>query len=309
MSAGPQMKPRTRSAGHLVPVVLLCATAVSTFLIGTMQEASGAASLLDGVLHFARNPASLLRPASYAAAIMGVLLAHEMGHYIAARRRGVDQSLPYFIPFPSLLGTLGAVIVMRSTPRTRSQLFDVAVSGPLAGLLVAVPLAIYGLIHSTPIDPELAQRASGTLWLGNSLLFLALEHVFSPAGDMIILHPVGFAAWAGLLVTALNLIPASQLDGGHIMYAVFGARAHRLVAIFVIASLFGLGWRYSFQVDRFLPDGMIWLLWGGLLFAFGRRHPPVMEERQPLDKKRRLLAALMLLVFVLTFVPLPVRLL
>lgn len=299
--------PPRRSVRRAVPYILFGATCVSTFLIGTLSlplQGETAAQAWDWLL---AHPTLLWQPVGYAAGIMGILLAHEMGHYLVARWRGVDQSLPYFIPFPSLFGTMGAVIFMRQMPRTRRHLFDVAIAGPLAGLVLALPLAVYGLTHSTPIDPTQVAGGSGTLWFGNSLLFIALEHVYSPAGDMVTLHPVAFAAWAGLLVTSLNLIPAGQLDGGHIMYAVFGRRVHRLVAIFVIAAMFGLGLRYAYQIDSVTTDGAIWLLWGAMLFFMGRRHPPVQDEAEPLDTKRRVLAAVMLLVFVLTFIPLPVQ--
>jgi Zn-dependent protease len=259
----------------------------------------------------------------FAASLITILGAHELGHYFAARWHRTPVSLPYFLPFPgSPFGTLGAFIQLKQSPRDRNALLDIAMAGPLAGLLPAIPLLIYGLSHSTigplPMDPHQLGGLEG-----NSIVYLGLKWIVTgqllpaPAsyagvppflywvrylftgtplplgGTDVYLHPVAWAGWAGLLVTALNLIPAGQLDGGHVMYVVLGERARRL---------------WPFLLGGLLLLGLVWpgwLLWAGLIFVFGRTYARPLDEITPLDPRRKAVAILGLILFFLLFIPLP----
>ena len=262
---------------------------------------------------------------AFGATLMTILACHELGHYVAARLRGVDVSPPYFIPLPPFLtlGTMGAVIRMRKPIDDRNALFDVGASGPIAGLVVAVPLLVVGLWLS-PIGPS----PVGGEQEGNSILYAVLKYaVFGrwlPSGGVDVqLHPMALAAWVGLLVTMINLMPIGQLDGGHIARAALGqaherwsARLH--VALPVIgAAVFAVMFAVALQAGRSWPsaldyakDGAIpWIVWS-LLLAWMRRssgeyHPPVTDA--PLDPLRRKLAFGMLLVFALIATPVPFR--
>ena len=227
-----------------------------------------------------------------------IVFVHELGHYFTARHYGVPVSLPYFIPMPfNILGTMGAFIQMKAPPKNRSQLAAIAAAGPLAGFVVGVPVFLIGL-HLSEVAPLPSEGMY--LSLGNSLLGLALQHlVFGSAlaggGTDVFLHGVALAGWAGLLVTAMNLLPVGQLDGGHVAYALLGARAARLNWI-VIAVLVGLG---------FLWNG--WLLWAALLFIFGRFVAAPLDDITPVGKMGKALAIAVAVVFVLVFTPVPFR--
>ena len=261
----------------------------------------------------------------FAATLMTILVCHEFGHYIFGRLRGVDVSLPYFIPMPPYIsiGTLGAVIKMKSPIEDRGALFDVGASGPIAGLVVAIPLLVIGLSLSTvgPIPP-------GSALEGNSLLYALLKYaVFGrwlPGGGVDVnLSPMANAAWVGLLVTMINLMPIGQLDGGHIARAALGqshekwsARLHVALPIigiaiggvmFVIALSSGLDWVDALSYAKY---GLIpWTIWALLLGAMrrsaGEYHPPVSDV--PLDALRRKLAIAMLIIFLLILTPIPTR--
>lgn len=250
------------------------------------------------------EPARLLPGVPFAFTLMSILLAHEMGHFLTALRYGVDQSLPYFIPAPTLFGTLGAVILMRSQPANRRVLLKVAVMGPYAGMALAIPAAAWGLRHSVPIDPM--QPLPAGLMFGDSLLFGWLETAFSPAGSDVILHPVGMAGWVGLFITSLNLIPAAQLDGGHVAYALFG-RHQVHISLVVVVSLLTLGLCVNF-LGATGHGGEMWILWAMLLFIIGIKHPPVKDEAMPLSRPEKFNGIVALLVFVVTFIPVPVQL-
>jgi len=251
--------------------------------------------------------------------LLAILLAHEFGHYLMSRYHKTAATLPYFIPLPLLspLGTMGAVIMMRQTPKNRRVLFDIGIAGPLAGLIVAIPVLIWGLMHSQVRPLEIGQ---GMMMEGNSLLYLLLKYrvfgewlptppqqvgVFywiryfftgSPlpvGGRDVLIHPVAFAGWAGLLVTALNLLPAGTLDGGHILYATLGKRARRLYPlVLALTFLLGFGWAG-------------WWVWTILLFWLGRAYAEPLDQITPLDGKRYWLALAALIVFVLVFIPVP----
>jgi len=223
-----------------------------------------------------------------------ILLAHEFGHYLACQRWRVGASLPYFLPSPTLLGTLGAFIRIKSPIYKRKSLFDIGVSGPLAGFAVLTPLLIAGVLLSR-IVPGIGTH--GDITFGTPLLLRLAEWIRFPgvAPADISLHPMARAAWAGLLATAINLIPIGQLDGGHILYSLLG-ELHRPLSRLFIAALLPLGFFFYWG----------WLFWAVFLFFLGMRHPFI-NDRAPLDKTRIRLGVLALLVFLLSFSLAPVR--
>lgn len=253
-----------------IPVLLFCLTLVTTTL--------------------ANGP-------FYGACVVGILLVHEMGHYLMCRRYRVPSTLPYFIPLPpqvSFLGTLGAVIRMRLRTGERRVLYDIGIAGPLAGFVVAVPVTLIGLGMSQVSG---APSATSGVMLGESILFRLLERlVLGPLGanDVVMLHPVALAGWTGLFVTGLNLIPIGMLDGGHVSYGLLGSRSIWL-AIAAMAGLAGLA--------VFVFPG--WFFWLGLLFLLGVRHPAARLPSAPINRGRIVLGIATLVLFVLCFVPRP----
>jgi membrane-associated protease RseP (regulator of RpoE activity) len=233
----------------------------------------------------------------YGASLVGILLVHEMGHYLMCRRYRVPSTLPYFIPLPpqiSIIGTLGAVIRMRLRTGERRIVYDIGIAGPLAGLVVAIPVSLWGLAHSRVLP---ASPAKSGYILGDSLLFALLQRVaLGPLGSdaVVVLHPVALAGWTGLFVTGLNLIPAGMLDGGHVSYALLGRRSV-YVALLAMAGLIVL-------TLTVFPG---WWIWIALLLFVGIRHPASRLPSAPLDRKRVLLGIVALIVFVACFVPRP----
>ena len=255
------------------------------------------ATVLSMLFAWAMLGASLREAGQYTASLLTILVAHELGHYVVARFYGVAVSLPYFIPMPfSLLGTLGAVINMKAPPMNRRQLLHIAVAGPLAGFILAVPILFWGLSMSPvkPITPGLLE--------GNSLLYAAMKILvfgrFLPDGRFdVYLSPMAFAGWTGLLVTAFNLLPVGTLDGGHIIYALFGERAQMLMwPIVGLLLLLGLRW-----------SG--WWLWAVLILLFGRYHAVPLDDITGLDDTSRIIGVITLALLILTFVPVPFRVL
>jgi membrane-associated protease RseP (regulator of RpoE activity) len=238
--------------------------------------------------------AALLRLGlSFSLPVLTILLVHELGHYLACRRYRLPSTLPYFLPLPAVLGTLGAFIRIRAPMRTKRELFDVGVAGPLAGFVALLPFLLYGVARSQPAPLDVA---SGALRLvpGQCLameIVTRLYHGRLGDGQVLHLHPFALAAWFGLLATAINLLPLGQLDGGHILYAVAGRWQRRLaLPLWVALALAGVLW-----------GG--WVLWCVVIFAMGLFHPAVVDEATPLDRGRRALAAVALLVLALCFTP------
>jgi len=236
--------------------------------------------------------------AGFAASVLAILLGHELGHYLVSRRLGVHTSLPYLIPLPlSPMGTLAAVISMADVPPNRRAMLLIGLAGPLAGLLFAVPILLYGLSLSS-VGPLPAE--GGYLAEGNSLLYLALKAVVHgrilPSGGLDVdLHPLAFAGWAGLLMTAVNLIPVGQLDGGHIVNAWLGRRAHALVMpIIGVLLVLGIWWQG-------------WFLWAALLWLFSRRQVEPLDGITALSRAEVALAIGGLVVLALLFTPIPLR--
>ncbi len=264
------------------------------------------------------HPERLLDGLPFSVSLLFILSVHELGHMVACWRYGVDASLPYFIPAPTLFGTMGAFIRLKSPFYTRKSLFDVGIWGPFAGFIVAVPFVIAGLAMSR-VEPGM--YGDNAMSFDFPPLFLLVSGLFHPGVSQydIALHPVARAACIGMFATAMNLLPAGQLDGGHILYAL-SPRWHRVVSLFVglllalpmvlELSLWGLSrWWHTLgsiadTMDDFYWPG--WFLWGLLLLVLGRRHPPVYDPYE-LGRGRVVLAAVALVVFILCWAPVPFR--
>ncbi len=232
----------------------------------------------------------------YSLSLIAILLAHEMGHFFMSRRHGVPASLPYFLPVPiPPFGTFGAIIKMKGRMRSRKALFDIGVAGPLMGLLITIPAIIIGLLLSESV---LLDKTQDTFFhLGDSLLFVIAEKVVLgdlPEGYDLCLHPIAYAGWVGLFVTALNLLPVGQLDGGHIAYAMFGRKSK---IIFGLTIMLWAGISFFFYVG--------WTLMIVLVLIFGFRHPPPLDDVTPLDLKRKILGGVVFSLFILSFTPVP----
>ena len=240
------------------------------------------------------HPGLLLQGLPFSVTLLTILFAHEMGHYLTCLRYGINASLPYFLPAPTLIGTLGAFIRIRSPIYTRRALFDVGVAGPIAGFVLLVPALIAGLLLSR-IQPGIAEH--GDFVFGTPLLLRLLEGLAFPGVPVsdISLHPVARAAWVGILATALNLLPIGQLDGGHILYSFFWKRHKLLSRVFVVA-LVPIGFFYSWS----------WLVWAVILALFGLRHPMIFDPT-PLGPERTRLGWLALAMLILCFTLSPIR--
>ncbi|MDE3169661.1 MAG: site-2 protease family protein [Acidobacteriota bacterium] len=249
-------------------------------------------SLLESAWH---HPSMLLLGVPFSFTLLLILLSHELGHFFAGRHYGIDVSYPYFIPAPTLFGTFGAVISIRSPIPTRKALFDVGIAGPVVGFAFAVP-AMAWAVATAKIVPD--AQANAAIHFGNPPLILLLDRVFHPGVDTswILLGPVGWAAWVGLLATAMNLLPMWQLDGGHIVYSLT-SRHHQRISLAIGLALIALG-VYSWPM---------WALWGIILLALSLRfgHPPLLNSWEPLGTGRQLLALLALAILALSFTPLP----
>lgn len=308
----------------ILNLVLFVLTLLSVLLSGALYALGGEQSTSNNfwldLLH------NLGKGWPFALSLLAILGAHEFGHYLAGRYHHTNVTLPFFIPFPlSTFGTMGAFIQMKDLPKNRKHLLDIAIAGPLAGMLFAIPILIVGLLLSEvqALPSAMAQGQAFQLE-GNSLLYLFLKwltkgqllpapaslaglppvvfwvrYFFTgqpvPLGGMdVMLHPMAWAGWAGLLVTSLNLIPAGQLDGGHIFYVLFGSTGSRRILPFVLAALIGLG---------FVWNG--WWLWAVLIFFLGRTHAEPMDQITSLDNKRKWLGVFTLVLFILVFTPVP----
>ncbi|HXQ26644.1 MAG TPA: site-2 protease family protein [Candidatus Acidoferrales bacterium] len=299
----PPEAPRRRELW--LPLILFLLTVVSTLIVGVefgrsyaanQEPFSGDSNLLAMMLLPFRHPAMFVLGIPFSFTLLAILFAHEMGHFFACRIYGIDASYPYFIPAPTLFGTFGAFIRIRSPIATRRALFDVGLAGPVVGFLIAAPAMVWG-IATSKIVPDAQEHA--VFLFGHPALERLLVALFHPHLDpnWLLLNPVGRAAWVGLFVTALNLLPAWQLDGGHIMYSLTSAR-HAKISLGVALVLLGLG-IYAWHG---------WATWGVILLILSLRfrHPPVWDRWQPLDSARRAWAAVALVIFVLCFTLWPV---
>jgi membrane-associated protease RseP (regulator of RpoE activity) len=296
-------------------IILFVLTVFSVMLAGAQPEGPIPDDFVGQMLVLAN---SIFTGWPFALSLLGILVSHELGHYFMSLHHKTPATLPYFIPFPfSPLGTMGAAIIMRGTPKNKRVLFDIGVTGPIAGLIVAIPVLFYGLSLSTlgTIDPN----PNGFIE-GNSLLYLFakfvtfkqllpspvepqgilywLQYFFTgrpvPFGGLdVFIHPVAFAGWAGILVTALNLIPLGTLDGGHVIYALFGDKAKKAFP-FIVGLMAVMGFFWSG-----------WWIWAALLFWLGRVNAEPLDQITTLDPTRRGLAFFMILIFILVFMPVP----
>ncbi len=297
--------PRPPRDSLWLPLILFLLTVVSTLAVGAefglsyaqnREPFSGYQDPFAMMLLPFKHPALLALGIPFSFTLLLILFTHEMGHYVACRIYGIDASYPYFIPAPTLFGTFGAFIRIRSAITTRRALFDVGLAGPVAGFVVALPALAYGVATSRIVPG--AEESSAVVF-GHPLLTRWLSALFHPHIDVswLLLNPVGRAASIGLLVTALNLLPAWQLDGGHIMYSLTSAR-HARVSLIVSLGLIGLG----------IVAWHGWATWGVILLILSLRfrHPPVYDQWQPLDPARRAWALGALVIFALCFTPWPV---
>jgi membrane-associated protease RseP (regulator of RpoE activity) len=267
-------------------IILFIATFITTLLAG---------ALMNGVIPW-EQPEKIYLGLPFSLTLLLILLTHEMSHYFTSRLHHVSATLPYFIPAPSIIGTFGAVIKMKPPIPDRRSLIDIGASGPIGGLIVAIIATIVGLSLS---EVKPAGELQHGLAFGSSLLFTFLSKIVlnvEPEKFDVILHPVAFAGWIGLLVTSLNLLPIGQLDGGHIAYALFGEK-HEWISKGMIPVLVILG-------IIFWPG---WIVWAALMFFLGYRHPPVVYPHIQLDRKRKMVGWISLVIFILTFTPMPVQ--
>jgi membrane-associated protease RseP (regulator of RpoE activity) len=313
---------KPKPSNPVVNLVLFIFTLLSVILSGAIAAYEGPApanptDLLTAIL------GSLWKGVPFAISLLAILLAHEFGHYLAGRFHHTHVTLPYFIPFPfSPFGTMGAFIQLKEPPKNKRILLDIGIAGPLAGLAVSIPILLYGLSlsHIAVINPEPGQALTLE---GNSILYLLakflvfrqwlptptsfgnlppllywIRYFFTgqplPLGGIdVMIHSIAWAGWAGLLVTALNLIPAGQLDGGHILYVLLGKHTRRLLPfILVLLILLGYVW-------------MGWWLWALLLFLLGRVYAEPLDQITSLDLRRKTIAILGIVLFILLFTPVP----
>ena len=287
-------KPTANTRSRWLNVILFFTTIVTTMLAGSMLfltewSVNGMLmprNLLDGLIFFSFP-------------LMAILGIHELGHYFVSKKHNVAASLPFFIPVPPIglpLGTLGAVISMREPIPDRKALIDIGIAGPIAGFLVSIPVCLIGLflMQQNPVFADPSQ----TFQLNPPLLFTALSQFFTfptSPGKEIVIHPTAFAGWVGLLVTAINLLPAGQLDGGHIARGALREKhryaSYTAIGLLLLSSFFGSGWL---------------LMAFFIIFFIGAGHPPALNEFVPLDAKRKILVLLSIVIFALSFTPIPV---
>ena len=292
-----------RKRPFTLALILFILTLILTLAVGTEFSVSyaqnrapfaGLTNPFAPTWHALTHPRLLLLGVPFAFTLIGILLVHELGHYFACRHYKIDASYPYFLPAPSLIGTFGAFIRIRSPIFNRKALFDVGFSGPLVGFVLAVPILAVG-IYMSKVVPNV--QAGAFIIFGNPPLMKLLLDWFHPgvSPQNILLSPVALAAWVGLFATALNLLPIGQLDGGHIVYCVTSANHRRISLAFAIALV---------AMGIFFWVG--WLEFAVLFLFLGFRHPPLIDPWTPLDATRRAWAVVALIIFLLCFTPLPI---
>ena len=314
--------PATKKSNPKMNIILFVITLFSVLITGGLFSMPSLPEKID----FEAVKLVISNGWPFAIAILAILGAHEMGHYIAGRIHKVNVTLPYFIPLPiiSPFGTMGAFINMKSIPKNKKQLFDIAIAGPISGIIVAIPIIILGLSLSTvELLPLSIPENSGLQMEGNSLLYLGLKYLvfgellpqpptysgmnpivywlqylftgqpFPFGGYDVMIHPVAWAGWAGILVTSLNLIPIGQLDGGHILTSIFGRKARKITPVFLfLMGLLGFAW-----------SG--WWFWAFLLLFLNQIPSQMKDAITPLDSNRKRISILMLILFIAVFTPVP----
>ena len=298
-------RPRYGLALVLFGLTFFCTTTLGPVMVQLsrtdMLTLLGPLLTPDVVRQVWRTPELLRMGLTFSIPALVILLAHEMGHYIACRRYRLPCTLPYFLPVPFNFGTFGAFIKIKVPISGKRQLFDVGIAGPIAGFVVLMPFLLYGIAESHPAPLPVASPADATglvLLPGRCLaidLATWLFHGRLAQGMVLNLHPMALAAWLGLLATAINLLPLGQLDGGHILYAATGRLQRQLAfPLWLLLGLMGFYW----------PG---WLLWCVIVLVIGLYHPPVYDESEPLDRKRRILAWGALAMLILAFMPVPIH--
>jgi len=289
--------PRSRIS-TLIAIVLFLLTIVSTLAVGSLfarDYEQGIAPFTNDFApwHSFASTRVLLRGLPFSFTLMSILLAHELGHYFACRYYGIAASYPYFIPFPTIFGTMGAFIRIRSPILNRKALFDVGIAGPVVGFIFALPALALAIVYSK-IAP--GADANADFLFGTPLLMKALTHLLRPgiSPHALLLDPIGRAAWVGLFSTGLNLMPIGQLDGGHILYSI-SSDNHRRISLLSVLVLAVMG--------RFLWNG--WYVWAVLALMIGFRHPALLDRWEQTDAKRRAWALVALAIFILCFMPVP----
>ncbi|MFP4547839.1 MAG: site-2 protease family protein [Fidelibacterota bacterium] len=274
-------------------IILFIITIITTIFAGTLLENKNPFT----------DPLALIHGLPFSFTLLLILGSHEMGHYLVARRHKVDVSLPYFIPAPTIIGTFGAVIKMRSPIRDKKALIEIGAAGPIAGFFVAIPAYVIGLLKSDILP---VARSEGSIILGDSLitkLMADLIYPNIPAGQELYISSIGFAAWIGFIVTMLNLLPIGQLDGGHILYAITG-NTHKKIGYFALIAITTLGVVLTLAGT----PSYNWVLWAALVFFFIRvKHPPVYNSHLPVPWPHKLICLFSLIIFILTFIPVPFR--
>jgi membrane-associated protease RseP (regulator of RpoE activity) len=286
-----------------LPLILFIVTLICVVLTGALYHWEG--TTISGFFSdIVTKPSVLIGGLPFAGTLLGILVAHEMGHYVVGRWRKSPASLPYFIPMPpfiSFTGTMGAVIVQREPMQDRKRILEIGIAGPIAGLVVAIPLLFYGLSISSvgPVPAE--YLAQGYIQEGNSLLYAGIKYlVFGQRlpynGVDVQLSSVAWGAWIGLLVTMINMLPVGQLDGGHVAYSLLGKNAVYL-AYLVIAVCIAMGFMF--------PQNYVWFVWAGMAFLIGVKHPAPLNDVTRLGPKHIALAIFGLLLFCVLFMPVP----
>ena len=295
---------RTSKKSLALAIILFLLTLCTCLVAGTQFAVSfsqNRAATIDEFFHdftlIYSDPLALAAGLPFALTLLTILLAHELGHFFACRYHRIHASYPFFIPFPSFIGTFGAFILMRSSIRTNRALFDVGASGPLVGFVFAFPALLYGVVHSKAVL-DLADPAHAEVIFGTPLLLRLLDAIFHPGVDpsLLLLPPIGRAAWVGLFATAINLLPTAQLDGGHILRSV-NPRMHRLFTLFLPFALALLG---------YLGHWNGWYVWAALLFAIRLLRISPVYDPVPLDQNRRQLAIAASLILIFSFTPAPI---
>lgn len=299
----PRVPPRPSAKTLILAFVLFFLTLCTCLVAGTqfaIAYAHNQAVSLDEFVHaftlLYKHPAALAAGLPFALTLLTILLAHELGHFFACRHHHIRSSYPFFIPFPSLIGTFGAFILIRSPIRTNRTLFDVGASGPLVGFLFAIPALVYGVLHARLV-PSLVDSASADVIFGTPLLLRFLDLLLHPgvSSNALLLPPIGRAAWVGLFATSLNLLPVAQLDGGHILRSLT-PRLHRIASSLLPLVLLLLAYSGFW-------DG--WYIWGALLFGMSFLRGVSIYDPTPLDPARRWAALFAFLIFLLCFMPAP----
>lgn len=271
---------------YLIPLILFIMTIFTTLFAGALQQG----------INLFKEPMKLWEGYPFSISIMTILLGHEMGHYFASKAHRTKATLPYFIPAPSIIGTFGAFIKMKSPIFTRKALIDIGATGPIVGFILSLIACIIGLKMSKIIPLTYGEDV---FMLGDSILFsLLVKFTLGniPAGQDVLLHSVAFAGWIGLFVTSMNLLPVGQLDGGHIAYALFG-KWHFYISRTILFFIAALGVFYWYG----------WLVWALLLIFLGVDHPPILVWESSLSLSRRIVGILSFIIFLLTFTPAPFK--